>query len=77
MVHPKMRPLQGFLLFPKQPVTGCGPEPKMQAFLLLQATLQNYSQPLLYVLETNGVGLGWKAVQISLSLPLIPHLDLT
>lgn len=49
----------------------------MQAFLLLQATLQNYSQPLLYVLETNGVGLGWKAVQISLSLPLIPHLDLT
>lgn len=53
-----MRPVQGFLLFPKQPVTGCGQEPKMQAFLLLQETIQNYSQPLLYVLETNGVGLG-------------------
>lgn len=71
-----MRPLQELL--PKQLLTGFGQELKtQQAFLLLQEMIQSYFQPFVYVLETNGTGLGLKVVQISLPPPLIPHLGLT
>lgn len=73
---PNMRPLQGLL--PKQSVTGFDQELKtQQAFLLLQEMIQSYFQPFVYVLETNGAGLGLKVVQTSLQPPLILHLGLT
>lgn len=76
VAHPNMRPLQELL--PKHFVTGFGQELKtQQAFLLLQEMIQSYFQPFVYVLETNGAGLGLKVVQISVPPPLIPHLGLT
>lgn len=48
MAHPKMRPLQEFLLLPKKPVTGSDQaSTTQQAFLLLQEMIQSYLQTFL------------------------------